>query len=99
VFVLGTNQLRIAAALSPVVWFFITFFYVIAWPIATLLDRLLGVEEDDGRSKTKKHISKLKNQKQQIQKQTIEELGSIRIGARQPGNQATRQPPPTLTKY
>jgi metal transporter CNNM len=44
----GPNQLAIGAAMSPIVWFFIYAFYIIAYPIAILLDALLG-EEHKGR--------------------------------------------------
>ena len=44
----GQNQLAIGAALSPLVWFFIYFFWIISYPISLILDRMLG-EEHKGR--------------------------------------------------
>jgi metal transporter CNNM len=44
----GPQQLRLASALTPVVWTMLTICWVLAYPIACLLDRLLGVE-DEGR--------------------------------------------------
>ena len=40
--------MRYAAALSPLVWFMEAALFVIAWPIAWILDNTLGVE-DEGR--------------------------------------------------
>ncbi len=40
----GPNQLRIAASLAPLAWTMITVLYLIAKPIAWLLDRGLGEE-------------------------------------------------------
>ena len=44
----GPNQLAIGAAMSPLVWFFIYCFWIIAYPISLVLDRMLG-EEHKGR--------------------------------------------------
>ena len=44
----GPNQLAIGAAMSPLVWFFIYIFWVIAYPISIILDKMLG-EEHKGR--------------------------------------------------
>ena len=44
----GPNQLAIGAAMSPLVWFFIYCFWVIAYPISLILDHMLG-EEHKGR--------------------------------------------------
>jgi metal transporter CNNM len=44
----GPNQLAIGAAMSPLVWLFIYIFWVIAYPISLILDRMLG-EEHKGR--------------------------------------------------
>ena len=44
----GPNQLAIGSALSPLVWFFIYCFWIIAYPISLILDRMLG-EEHKGR--------------------------------------------------
>jgi len=44
----GPNQLAIGAAMAPIVWFFIYMFYVVGYPLAILLDALLG-EEHKGR--------------------------------------------------
>lgn len=43
----GANQLRFAAALTPLVWTCMILFFPIAYPIAKLLDIMLGQEEDD----------------------------------------------------
>jgi metal transporter CNNM len=40
----GPNQLRIAAAMTYFVWVLMTVLSPIAWPIAKVLDRLVGVE-------------------------------------------------------
>ena len=44
----GPNQLAIGAAMAPLVWLFIYFFWIIAYPISLILDRMLG-EEHKGR--------------------------------------------------
>jgi len=42
----GPNQFKIAATLSPLVYFFTFTLYVVAWPIAKLLDLLLGKDHE-----------------------------------------------------
>lgn len=42
----GRNQLRYAAALTPLVTFFMFALFLIAWPIAYVLDATLGVEDE-----------------------------------------------------
>jgi metal transporter CNNM len=44
----GPNQLAIGAAMSPLVWLFIYMFWIIAYPISIILDKMLG-EEHKGR--------------------------------------------------
>lgn len=44
----GPNQLAIGAAMSPLVWLFIYIFWIIAYPISIILDKMLG-EEHKGR--------------------------------------------------
>ena len=44
----GPNQLAIGSSLAPLVWFFIYSFWIIAYPISLILDRMLG-EEHKGR--------------------------------------------------
>jgi CBS domain containing-hemolysin-like protein len=40
----GPNQLAIGSSLAPLVWFFINSFWIIAYPISLILDRMLGGE-------------------------------------------------------
>jgi metal transporter CNNM len=42
----GKNQLRYASALTPLVTFFMLVLFIIAYPIATVLDYVLGVEDE-----------------------------------------------------
>jgi len=42
----GPDQLRLASSLTPVVWSMLAVCWILAYPIACLLDRLLGVEDD-----------------------------------------------------
>jgi len=42
----GKNQLKLAAALSPLVYFFQVVLFILAYPIASLLDWMLGVEDE-----------------------------------------------------
>ncbi|KAA0158665.1 hypothetical protein FNF31_05312 [Cafeteria roenbergensis] len=42
----GPNQMRIAAAMTPLLWFIVVIFYPIAFPISWILDKCLG--EDHG---------------------------------------------------
>lgn len=44
----GPNQLAIGAAMSPLVWFLIYAFWIVAYPISLVLDKMLG-EEHKGR--------------------------------------------------
>lgn len=40
----GKHQLRLAAAMSPLVWFFVVILFPISWPISKFLDCCLGHE-------------------------------------------------------
>jgi metal transporter CNNM len=44
----GPNQLSIASAFSPLVYVLECVFYPVAYPLARLLDRVLGEEEEEG---------------------------------------------------
>ena len=62
----GPNQLRYASYLVPLVYVLLTALFVLAWPIAWVLDRILGVEEETRmrRSELKSLIRLQANQQQ-----------------------------------
>ena len=53
----GPNQLAIGSSLAPLVWFFIYSFWIIAYPISLILDRMLGESTRVGTTRlSSKHL-------------------------------------------
>ncbi len=82
----GPNQLAIGAALSPLVWFFIYTFWVVAYPISLLLDRILG-EEHKGRYNKAEFRALLNLHNQATEEETQEDnMASSRNGDEETGH-------------